>query len=131
MKRRCPGPLVLVVALFSLLALPLAAACASQAEVATRVSVEDTTHRATIEVDVHGNGRHVIALFLTYPDGHHEQLLKGSGGGGATVETGELSSGKYTYTVYWIALDSQDPESVSVDSPVEKGQAVSGTFAIP
>jgi hypothetical protein len=68
----------------------------------TSVSIDTITHRATIEYRI----------------------------GGARLGTAELSPGNYTYTVYWVPQQNEDPDSVSAETLVETGQAVSGTFTV-
>jgi hypothetical protein len=106
------------------------AGCGSSTAIEASATVDSDTHRATIEF--HTGGAPAIAvLFLTYPDGHREMPLKGNvGKAGASLNTQDLSAGDYTYTVYWIAPEDQDPDSVSAETIVDGGQAVSGQFTV-
>jgi hypothetical protein len=106
------------------------AGCGSGTAIETSWSVDGTTRRATIEFHTDGASA-IAALYLTYPDGHREMPLKGNvGKAGATLNTGELTAGDYTYTVYWIRQGDQDPDSVSAETLVENGQSVSGKFTV-
>jgi hypothetical protein len=108
----------------------LTAACASSTEIKTSVSLDAATHRATINYRT-GGAFAMTVLFLTYPDGHREMLGKGNiGSGGASLGTGELLLGDYTYTVYWVPQKDQDSDSVSAETLVADGQAVSGKFSV-
>ena len=113
-----------------LLAALFFAGCGAGSSIEASVSVDAETHHATIEYRSDGDFA-ITVLFLTYPGGHRVMLAKGNvARGGARLDTGELSPGDYSYTVYWIPQGKQDPDSVSAEVLVEDGEVVSGKFTV-
>ena len=93
-----------IIACLSLFAMVLLSACGSaiprEGQVETNVSIDEATHSATIQIKSTGDSAD-IALFLTDPDGNRTRLISANvGAAGGTIDTGGLSPGNYTYTVY-------------------------------
>jgi hypothetical protein len=134
MKRRNQAR-IRVASVLTLLAILLVAGCESDTtakiQLDTSVSVDNSTHRATIEFHTNRDTA-IVALFVDYPDGHRRLLSSGNvGSAGGSIQMEELVPGDYTYTVYWIPQGSQDPDSVPEDEIVEKGLPATGKFTIP
>ncbi len=124
--------LVTVGALFALL---LVAGCGSGttvgAQLETSLSVDNTTHRATVHINTTG-GSEIIAVFLAYPDGHRGLLGSGNvGGGGVNLVTEELSQGEYSYTVYATPQGPQDSGTLPASKMGAENVAATGKFVIP
>ncbi len=134
MRLRPVAFLALVVCL-TLFAIVLLSACGSanplQAQIETKVSVDEATNHATIQIKSTG-GWIDIALFMTDPEGKRQPLLTGNvGAAGGTIDTGELSPGIYTYMVY---AKPQEPGGSAIlpDSEISpENLAATGTFTIP
>jgi hypothetical protein len=130
MKRRSTWLVFSAAAAVALFAFSSPAGCGSGTAIKTSVSVDNSAHQATISYRTGGDWD-IAVLFLTYPNGRREMPLKGNvGGGGANLQTEELSPGNYTYTVYAIPQENRDPRSVRVDEIVGKGLAYTGEFNV-
>ena len=118
-----------------LCAVTLLGACGSsatlEARIKTTVSVDQATQRATIHVRT-TSGMAMMALFTTSPDGNRNRDLNGDiGTGGATLITGELSPGSYTYTVYAIPLTRGWTGPLPTVPIIQENMVATSTFTIP
>jgi hypothetical protein len=134
MRLRPIAFLTLVVCL-TLFAIALLSACGSatplQAQIETKVSVDEATNHATIQIKSTG-GWIDVALFVTDPEGKRQPLLAGNvSAAGATIDTGELSPGDYTYVVYAKRQEPGDSATLPDSAINPENLAASGTFTIP
>ncbi len=129
MSKRC-----VALGFVTVLLLALVSGCGSKMAFTTDVSVNNDTREATIKISTFAYPLKFVTLILTYPDGHTEVATDGTigpGGRGAGLTAGDLPPGEYTYTVYALPLENQDPKSVPGDKLAKEGGMISGKFVIP
>ena len=124
-----------IVACLSLFSIVLLGACGAanplEAQIETKVSIDEANHSATIQIKSTG-GSAEIALFLTDPDGRRHRLLSGNvGAAGGTIDTGELSPGNYSYAVYAKSSEPGDNGTLPDSAISSENMAATRTFTIP
>lgn len=136
-NRRAFGRAVFAVIVVLGCALPatLQAGCGSATDtkgsVETRVSVDAGTSSASIEVKA-TNDWVRIAVFLTRPGGDRVEIGSGNcSTAGATLDTGKLPPGDYSYSVYAKPQVPGDPGGLMDSDIVPANLAATGTFTIP
>jgi hypothetical protein len=117
-------------AVIALLLIALLTGCNSTPTVTAKASVGPSNDQASVSLTTHGGSAEVL-LLVSNPQGgpvrgSHTSISPATG---YNWHAGQLPSGTYTYTVYWIAAEGlgNAPDSRIMG----EGQKLTGQFAVP